>query len=91
MTTDQNEQSISDRDQVLRRLKNRRDFQAHLVGFAVINGAVWVVWVAAGGGYPWPTGVWGMGLLLNAWEACFRRPITEGDVQRELRHLHAGR
>lgn len=92
--SDDLEQPTSERERALRQLKKRRDFYAHLVAFTVINGAVWVIWAITGQGYPWPawlTGLWAIGVVLNAYEAFLRRPIGEADVQREierLRHQH---
>jgi 2TM domain len=85
------EQPSTEREQTLLRVKKRRDLQAHLVAYLVINAAVWAIWAVSGTGYPWPawvTGGWAIGLLLNAWDVYFRRPITEADVQREIRRLH---
>lgn len=45
---------------------------------------------AGGNWWPWPilpTLGWGIGLALNAWDVYFRRPITEADVDDELRRL----
>ena len=94
MATEQLETTGSEREQALKRLKKRRDFQGHLVAYLVINVALWGIWAATGAGYPWPawiSGGWGIGLVLNAWEVYIRPPITESDVQREierLRHEH---
>ncbi|HTQ68069.1 MAG TPA: 2TM domain-containing protein [Solirubrobacteraceae bacterium] len=69
------------------RLKKKRDFQNHLLAFVVINAAVWVLWATTGAGYPWPawiTGIWAVGLVFNAWDV-FRRPISEADVQDEIK------
>ena len=80
----------SDREQALERLKKKRDFQGHLVAFVVVNAGLWAIW-AATGGYPWPawvTGLWAVGLLLNAWDVYLRAPITEADVQHEMERLH---
>ncbi|HEY2161692.1 MAG TPA: 2TM domain-containing protein [Solirubrobacteraceae bacterium] len=77
----------TDRERALARIKKRRDFQNHLVAFVVINVAVWAVWAVTGSGYPWPawiTGFWLIGLVFNAWDVYYRRPITEADVEREL-------
>ena len=54
-------------------LKKRRDFQAHLVAYVVID--------LVG---------WGIGLVLNAWDVYFRRPITEADVRREIGRMADG-
>jgi hypothetical protein len=85
---------LGERQAALVRLKKRRDFQNHLVAFVVINAAVWVIWATTGAGYPWPawlTGIWGIGLLLNAWEVYLRRPITDADVEHEIERLHVTR
>jgi 2TM domain len=73
------------------RLNKRRDFKGHLVAYVVINAALWAVWAATGAGYAWPawvTGLWAIGLVLNAWDVYFRAPITEADVQREIERSH---
>jgi 2TM domain len=91
MDTEQDLQLGDEHEQALARLKKRRDFQGHLVAYVVINAAVWLVWATTGAGYPWPvwlTGVWAIGLVLNAWEVYVRRPITEADVAREIDRLH---
>lgn len=82
------EQSGNEREQALERLKKKRDFQGHLVAYVVINAALWAIWAATGAGYAWPawvTGGWGIGLLMNAWDVYFRAPITDADVEREMR------
>jgi hypothetical protein len=81
------EQSGSERDQAIERLKKRRDLQGHLVAYVVVNAALWAIWAATGAGYPWPawvTGGWAIGLLLNVWDVYFRAPITSADVEREM-------
>ena len=91
MTADELEEPTSEREQAMLRLRKRRDLQGHLVAYLVINAALWAVWAATGAGYPWPawvTGLWAIGLLLNAWDVYFRAPITESDVQREIERLH---
>ena len=86
------EQPGDEREQALRRIKARRDLAGHAVSYLVVNTAVWVVWALTGDGYPWPawlTGLWGIGLVMNAWDVHFRRPVTEADVQREIGRIHA--
>jgi len=67
--------------------------------YVIVNGMIWAVWLviglASGGGnwWPWPifpTLGWGIGLALNAWDVYVRRPITEADVEREVRSLRGG-
>jgi 2TM domain len=78
------------REAAVRRLKKRRDFAAHLFTYIVINGLVWAIWALTGEGYPWPlwlTGLWGIGLIFNAWDVYVRRPITEDEIRHEVERL----
>jgi hypothetical protein len=75
------------RKQARKRLEKRRDFSAHLVTYVLVNAMLVGIWAITGAGYFWPAwviGAWGVGLALNAWDVFFRRPITEGDIQREI-------
>jgi hypothetical protein len=70
-----------------KRLEKRRDFATHAVAYVVVNLMLIGVWAVTGAGYFWPAWVllgWGAGLVLNAWDVYFRRPITEADIDREL-------
>ena len=90
--TEQLEQPKNDRDDAVSRLKKRRDFENHLVVYAIVNAAVWTLWLLTGHGYPWPawiSGGWAIGVVLNAWDVYVRRPITEEDIERELRRVRS--
>jgi hypothetical protein len=79
------------RAQVRKRLEKRRDFGAHVVAFVVVNAMLIATWALTGGGYFWPAwiiGLWGIGLIMNAWDVFWRRPVTEADVDRELGRIH---
>ncbi len=92
MTVGDLDQPSTEREAALLRLTKRRDFQGHLVAYVVVNVAVWVVWAVTGAGYPWPawlTGAWAIGLLMNAWDVYFRSPITEAEIEREIKRLHS--
>jgi hypothetical protein len=81
---------IDVREQALERLKKKQDFRGHLLVFAMVNALVWTVWALTGSGFPWPvfvTGGWAIGLVMNAWDVYWRRPITEDAVQREVERL----
>jgi hypothetical protein len=76
------------RDLAMKRVKERRDFQVHLVAYVVVNLFLWGVWAITSGvgSYPWPLWVtlgWGIGVVLNAW-GVMRRPITPADIDREI-------
>ena len=76
------------RDQARKRLEKRRDLASHFVAYVVINGMLVGIWAISGAGYFWPAWVmlgWGVGLVLNVWDVFFRRPITEADIEREMR------
>ena len=82
------------REQARRQLKKRRDFMPHLFAYVLINLVVWAIWLVIGlsshSWWPWPVLVtlgWGIGLAFNAWDVYGRRPITEDEVHREMRHL----
>ena len=77
----------SARDLAYKRVKARRDFQAHLFVYLVVNLFLIGVWFVTGAGYFWPAwvlGGWGIGLVMNAWDVYMRRPISEDDVAREM-------
>jgi 2TM domain-containing protein len=99
-TTDINEDEVVGttseelREQALRRLKKRRDLKAHAVVYALVNLAVWGIWIAIAANshswWPWPVFLslfWGIGLAMNAWDVYFRKPITEQELQREMGRL----
>jgi len=78
----------TERDAARQRLQVRRDFSAHLVAYVVVNAFLVAIWAMTGAGYFWPAWVlcsWGIGLVLHAWDAFVRRPITESDVDAEVR------
>jgi hypothetical protein len=72
------------------RLKKRRDFHTHLLVFVLVNSASFAIWALAGGGFPWPLvliAFWGVGLVMNAYDVYFRRPIGEHEIEREIERL----
>ena len=78
----------TEREAARQRLQVRRDFSGHLVAYLVVNAFLVAIWAMTGAGYFWPAWVlcsWGIGLVLHAWDAFVRRPITESDVDAEVR------
>lgn len=86
--------AATDNERVLARgrIQARRDFGADLVAYVVVNGFLVLIWALGSRGYFWPAwvlGAWGVGLVLHAWDVFWRRPVTEADVDAELRR-HQG-
>ncbi len=78
----------SRREDARKRVQAKRDFVSHLVAYVVVNSFLVAVWAISGAGYFWPVWVlagWGVGLVLHAWDVFWRRPVTEEDVDAELR------
>lgn len=70
------------------RLKNKRAFGQDLVAYVVVNTFLVVVWALSGGGYFWPAwvmGAWGVGIVMHGWTAFVQRPITEDEIEREMK------
>lgn len=80
-------QTTSDYEQARARVVRKRKFRGDVVGYIVINAFLIGIWAVLGFGYFWPGWVlagWGVLLVLDGWEAFYRRDVTEVDVQREL-------
>lgn len=77
-----------EREHVRRHLLARQDFGSHLLAYVVINVLLVVVWATTGHGYFWPGWVlagWGAALILHARETFWRQPVTEADIDEEIR------
>ena len=69
------------------RVERRRTFVADLVVYTFINSFLIVIWAIGGLGYFWPAWVlagWGLLLALDAWNV-YRRPISQTEIEKELR------
>jgi len=78
------------REEAKKRVEKRRDLGTHAVVFTVVNAMIVGMWALTGGRYFWPgwiIAVWGIGLIMNVWDVYFRRPVTEHDIERELKRL----
>jgi hypothetical protein len=80
--------SVDERDAARRRVRARRELSSRIVGFIVMSGVLVVIWAIGGGGYFWPgwiIGIIGALLVLQVWRRLGRRPLTEEDVDAEMR------
>jgi hypothetical protein len=78
------------RDRAIARLKQKRDFGAHLFVYLVVNAFVVGIWAVTGAGFFWPVFLlflWGIGLVLHAWEVYWRKPVSEDEIRREMQRM----
>jgi len=76
------------REAAVERIRSRRELTTHVVVYSAVNVMLIVIWALSGGGYFWPIWPivgWGIGLALHAWTIFGRRPITDDDIQNEIR------
>ncbi|HEY6706027.1 MAG TPA: 2TM domain-containing protein [Actinomycetota bacterium] len=75
------------RDRAIARLKQRRDFGAHLFVYLVVNAFLIGIWAFTGAGFFWPVFflfLWGIGLVINAWDVYWRKPLSEDQIRQEM-------
>lgn len=78
------------REQALKRLKKRRDFHAHLLVYVLVNGFFTAIWAVSGHGFFWPVFIvagWGIGLVMNGWDAYRGEEFSEQSIRREMDRL----
>jgi len=92
--SDEIREPIDERAEALRRLKKRHELARHAFVYVVINAAVWILWATTARGSLWPawlSGLWAIGLVVNAWDVYSERAITEAAIDREVERLRATR
>ncbi len=79
------------REQAIKRLKDRRDLQAHVLAFVLVNAVLVTTWMLTGPAWLfWPAFVllgWGIGLVFHVWNYFYGTRITEEQIRREMQHL----
>lgn len=78
----------ANRERARARVEKKHKLRADIVAYVVINLALIVAWAATGFGYFWPgwvLGFWAVFLVLDAWNVYYRRPVTEDEIEEELR------
>ncbi|CAN5703969.1 hypothetical protein BH10ACT3_BH10ACT3_07370 [soil metagenome] len=79
------------RQDALNRVQAKRAFTAGLATYVIINVFLWILWAVTNdgdGGTPWPLWVtlgWGFGMALGAWGLYGRKPISDADIDKEMR------
>lgn len=77
-----------DREWARKRIERKRKLRRDFTTYVVVNAFLVCAWAVTGFGYFWPGWVlagWGVLLLLDASSAYFGKPLTEDDIDRELR------
>jgi fatty acid desaturase len=85
--SDVTERELTEREQARKRVEKKHKFRGDVVAYVVINLFLIGIWAVAGAGYFWPGWVlagWGVLLLLDGWNAYFRHPITEQEIDEEM-------
>ncbi|HSK28135.1 MAG TPA: 2TM domain-containing protein [Jiangellales bacterium] len=82
------------RELATKRVKAKRDLQAHVIAYLTVNLFLVAIWYATGASFFWPMIPilgWGIGLAFNVWEV-YSPAITEDKVDAEMdrirRHAH---
>jgi hypothetical protein len=77
------------RDRAVTRLKQKRDFGAHLFIYLLVSAFLVGIW-ATGAGFFWPAFplfLWGIGLVLHAWDVYWRKPLSEDQIRHEMERM----
>lgn len=78
------------RHQAISVLKKRRDFRGHVLIYLLVSAALVTVWWVTSAGFFWPVFpivFWGIGVVMNAWDAYFVDDLGEERIQREMERL----
>ena len=74
----------------VKRLKEKRDLQAHALAYVLVNAFIIAIWaVTTWPGFFWPIFVilgWGIGLAFNVWDVYSPGP-SENRIEAEMRRL----
>lgn len=86
----ENQDDQQRREAAIKRLKDREGFRIHLISYLAVNTMVILIWAMTGAGYFWPIwliGLWGIGLVINAYVVYAAKPLTEDQIQKEMKNL----
>ncbi len=78
------------RAEAKQRLHARRNLGAQIVVYCAVGALLVAIWALSGGGYFWPAWAllgWGFALAVQVWHVYFRRPVTEHDIEQEMKRL----
>jgi hypothetical protein len=78
------------RDRAVRRLKKKRDLQAHALVYVLVNAFLVAIWTVTGANFFWPVfpmAGWGIGLVMNVWDVYRSDEPKEAEVRAEMDRL----
>lgn len=81
------------REREARRILRRRAFYLHLAVYLAVNATIFVIWLLAGGGFPWflfPLMGWGIGLVAHGASAFLLASPADIVLEREQRRMERG-
>jgi len=76
------------RQAALDRINARRGFFANLASFVFVSVLMIGIWALSGRGPFWPIwviGAYALGIAVHAWKVFGQRPVTEADIEKEMR------
>lgn len=82
------EEPGSERAIARKRVEAKRKLRSDVVAYVIVNAFLVVVWAISGGGYFWPAWVlagWAVFLLTDAYRVYWSAPITDADIDKEMR------
>lgn len=81
------------REREARRILRRRAFYLHLSVYLAVNAMIFVIWLLAGGGFPWflfPLMGWGIGIVAHGASAFLLASPADIVLEREQRRMARG-
>jgi hypothetical protein len=79
------------RERAIKALKKRRDFYGHLLVYTLVNSFLVVIWALTDvHGFFWPVFPivgWGIGVVMNAWDAFRDEEFDEQRIRHEMERL----
>jgi hypothetical protein len=76
------------RQQAIDRLQSKRGLSTTFIGFLALSVLLVVIWLVSGRGFFWPIFPiigFAIAIAMQAWNVYGQKPITEEDIQREMR------
>ena len=79
------------RQLAVEQLRKKRDLQAHLIAYLLVNAFLNAIWLLTNaGGFYWPMFPlfgWGIGVAFHVWDVYAPVEPAESRIQREMKHL----